>query len=47
MTDDICGKGTFNGAAARASKYEFAPCIRHVGHSGPCDSGDEQEQDAA
>lgn len=35
----ICGKGTTNGAAAEASKYEFAPCVLDVGHSRDCDSG--------
>jgi hypothetical protein len=45
MTID-CGKGTFNGAAAQASKYEFAPCVKPVGHSGPCDSGPAQQEAA-
>ena len=34
-----CGKGTFNGAAAETSRYGFAPCVLHAGHSGPCDAG--------
>jgi hypothetical protein len=40
----VCGKGTFNGKAAEASKYEFAPCILAVGHGGPCDAGDDVDQ---
>lgn len=35
----VCRRGTYNGAAAEASPYEFAPCIREQGHTGPCDSG--------
>ena len=37
-----CGKGTFNGGAADASKYGFAPCIREQDHPNVgtgCDSG--------
>jgi hypothetical protein len=37
-----CGKGTFNGAAAEASKYGFAPCVRPYDHpnlGAGCDSG--------
>jgi hypothetical protein len=46
--NDVCGKGTFNGAAAQNARYEFAPCVRHRGHSGPCDSGPaETTQEAA
>jgi hypothetical protein len=44
-----CGKGTFNGAAAQASKYGFAGCILPVGHAPPCDSGpvDDEQPEAA
>lgn len=35
----MCGKGTFNGAAAEASKYGFAPCVLSREHAPPCDSG--------
>lgn len=34
-----CGKGTFNGAAAEASKYLFASCVLPMDHAPPCDSG--------
>ena len=34
-----CRKGTFNGAAAEASQYGFARCIKDAGHSDECDSG--------
>jgi hypothetical protein len=39
MSIPTCGRGTFNGAAAEASKYGFAPCTLAKGHSPPCDSG--------
>lgn len=39
----LCGLGTFNGKAAEASKYSFAPCTKPLLHSGPCDSGPEPE----
>lgn len=37
-----CGKGTFNGPAAEASPYGFAPCILEYDHpnvGAGCDSG--------
>lgn len=34
-----CKKGTFNGAAARASQFGFARCILDAGHTDDCDSG--------
>lgn len=48
MTDPIshpiprCQRGTFNGAAAEASRFGFAPCVLPFDHPrvGPgCDSG--------
>lgn len=38
-TSGVCGKGTYNGAAAQAARYEFAPCILEPGHPKECDSG--------
>lgn len=48
----LCGKGTFNGPAAEASQYAFAPCILPAGHpnvGSDCDSGpvDEPPRKAA
>jgi hypothetical protein len=42
-----CGKGTFKGAQAEASKYGFAACVLHPGHSGDCDSGPAEQEAAA
>jgi hypothetical protein len=39
MTIPACGRGTFRGAAADASKYGFAPCILSQDHGGEHDSG--------
>lgn len=36
---DVCGKGTYLGEVARASRYEFAPCTLPRFHGGDCDSG--------
>lgn len=44
--NDLCNKGTFNGPAAAAAKYQFAPCVKPLGHSGPCDSGPEEPEAA-
>jgi hypothetical protein len=40
-SEQACRHGTFNGKAAEASKYTFAPCILPKGHTGDCDAGDE------
>lgn len=34
-----CGKGTYNGEAAKASKYGFAACTKPKDHAPECDSG--------
>jgi hypothetical protein len=47
MSIPPCGRGTFNGEAAKAAKYEFAPCVLPKDHSPPCDSGPANEAEAA
>jgi hypothetical protein len=36
----LCPKGTFNGPAAEASPFGFAPCALELGHTGDCESSE-------
>jgi hypothetical protein len=39
VIEALCGRGTFNGAAAEVSPFGFAPCVLEKGHRDECDSG--------